>query len=78
MRAYLASKLEPKEYFNCWSKFFEATERNYWGGLDSSPVTLYANGVDGGEEWMYIIIVVPEVNGKVNTYTMGSGCEVPF
>lgn len=65
MRAYLDTYLDSTQFFACWSKDFPATQRNYWGGLESDPVTLYANGVDGGEDWMYMIVVVPAVDDKV-------------
>lgn len=54
-----------EEYFSCWSKAFPATQRNYWGGLESDPVTLYENGVNGRELWMYMVVVVPEVDDEV-------------
>lgn len=62
MRGYL---LEYDGFFACWSKAFPATQRNHWGGLESEPVTLYTNGVHGGESWMYMVIVVPAVNTEV-------------
>lgn len=65
MRAYLDNYLDSTQFFACWSKAFPATQRNYWGGLQSDPVTLYANGVDGREDWMYMIVVVPTVNDQV-------------
>ena len=67
MRAYLDTYLDSTEFFACWSKAFPATQRNYWGGLESDPVTLYANGVDGGEDWMYMIVVVPKVDSEVGS-----------
>lgn len=65
VRAYLDTHLDSTQFFACWSKAFPATQRNYWGGLTSDPVTLYANGVDGGEDWMYMIVVVPTVDDQV-------------
>lgn len=65
VRAYLDTYLDSTEFFACRSKAFPATQRNYWGGLESDPVTLYANGMDGGEDWMYMIVVVPTVDDKV-------------
>lgn len=67
VRAYLNTYLDSSEFFVCWRKAFPATQRNYWGGLESDPVTLYANGVDGGEDWMYMIVVVPTVDDEVLT-----------
>ena len=69
VRAYLNGYSKPMEYFACWSKQFPATERNYWGGLQSEPITLFANGVDGREAWMYTVIIVPEVDDQVLQYT---------
>lgn len=57
--------MEYDGFFACWSKAFPATQRNHWGGLESDPVTLYTNGVNGGESWMYMVIVVPAVNTEV-------------
>lgn len=65
VRSYLDTYLESTEFFGCWKKFYPATSRNYWGGLESDPVTLYANGVAGREDWMYMVIVVPEVDDAV-------------
>ena len=65
MRAYLDTFGDSTQFFACWSKAFPATQRNYWGGLESDPVTLYANGVDGREDWMYMIVVVPTVDNEV-------------
>lgn len=62
MRGYL---LGYDGFFACWSKAFPATQRNHWGGLESDPVTLYTNGVNGAESWMYMVIVVPAVNTEV-------------
>ena len=71
--AYLGgSDADADEYFGCWRKFFPATERNYWGGLESEPVTLYANGVDGSEVQMYVVIVVPEVDDEVQFFVFKS------
>lgn len=68
VRAYLDTYLDATEFFGCWKKFYSATRRNYWGGLESDPVTLFSNGVDGREEWMYTVIVVPEVDDTVRVH----------
>lgn len=65
-RVYLHGYTESNEYFECRRKKYPATERNYWGGVESEPVTLYSNGVDGREAWMYAVIVVPEVDDAVS------------
>jgi len=71
VRAYLDTYLDSTEFFACWSKDFPATRRNYWGGLESDPVTLYANGVDGSEDWMYMVVVVPMVEDEVGSIRGG-------
>lgn len=66
VRAYLDGYLDPGEYFRCWRKLQPATRRNFWGGLESEPVTLYGNGVSGREDWMYMVVVVPVVDDAVS------------
>ena len=66
------------EYFKCWHKFFPATERNYWGGLESAPVTQHANGVDGSETQMYVVVVVPDVDDEVTSGGKVPGGKIEF
>ncbi|CAM9220023.1 unnamed protein product [Chrysoparadoxa australica] len=63
-RAYLADLTELSEYMRCYSKHFSKTKRNYYGGLDEDPIMLYTNGVSGNEEYMYMALVVPDVDDE--------------
>ncbi len=49
----------------CYTKTFSYTEMNYFGGLESSTVTLCSNGVTGDEEYMYVAVGVPHMDDVI-------------